>query len=314
MVENIKVSILIPVYNREKYISRCIFSALNQTYKNIEIIVVDNCSSDSTWDICKEMASQDCRIKIYQNQTNIGPVRNWIRCSELATGEYCKILFSDDELDNRCISQMLPKILSHDTGLVYSTVNIGPTVYEFNSVYDPKSHNNYIKSKDFISLVLRGKAPVSPGAYMIRTKDLKNNIRLGFKTHIIHEFSEHGAGPDVMILFYTMEKYEYVCYIKEPLIFFRIHPESISVSNFNNRIQESYRAVFSFYILEKFGSAKWRSYVSYVWLLDLFRGQLKSPLSYFYLYGGKVSFISIFQFAGSVISLLVKRLIRNKPI
>lgn len=67
------VSILIPVYNRENLIEETVQSALNQTYKNIEIIVVDNQSTDNTWEILQKLASQDERIKIFQNNTNIRP-------------------------------------------------------------------------------------------------------------------------------------------------------------------------------------------------------------------------------------------------
>lgn len=56
--ENPLVSILIPVYNREKYIGEAIESAINQTYKNIEVIIVDNCSTDNTWKILQDLSMQ----------------------------------------------------------------------------------------------------------------------------------------------------------------------------------------------------------------------------------------------------------------
>ena len=87
------VSILIPVYNRETLIEDTVQSALNQTYPNIEIIVVDNKSTDRTWDILEKLANRDSRIKIFQNKTNIGPVRNWKRCIDNASGKYGKILW-----------------------------------------------------------------------------------------------------------------------------------------------------------------------------------------------------------------------------
>ena len=57
--ENPLVSILIPVYNREKYIGEAIESAINQTYKNIEVIIVDNCSTDNTWKILQDYQCKD---------------------------------------------------------------------------------------------------------------------------------------------------------------------------------------------------------------------------------------------------------------
>lgn len=64
------VSVLIPVYNVEKYVFEAINSILNQTYKNLEIIIVDDCSSDKTYEIILEMAKKDKRIKIFKNKEN----------------------------------------------------------------------------------------------------------------------------------------------------------------------------------------------------------------------------------------------------
>ena len=66
-----KVSILIPVYNRAKIISETLNSAVNQTYKNIEVIVVDNKSTDNTFEIVKEFAKSHSNVKVYQNEENI---------------------------------------------------------------------------------------------------------------------------------------------------------------------------------------------------------------------------------------------------
>jgi glycosyltransferase involved in cell wall biosynthesis len=90
------VSILIPVYNREHPVVETIESAIHQTYTNIEIIIVDNCSTDNTWSVLQDFSRKDDRIKIFQNPENVGPVRNWKRCIDESSGEYAKILFSDD--------------------------------------------------------------------------------------------------------------------------------------------------------------------------------------------------------------------------
>ena len=71
------VSILIPVYNRERIVVRALESAINQTYKHIEIICVDNCSTDNTYSVLLEYANRDHRIKVYRQSENLGPVRNW---------------------------------------------------------------------------------------------------------------------------------------------------------------------------------------------------------------------------------------------
>ena len=88
------VSIVIPVFNRETLVQEAIESALKQTYDNIEIVVVDNCSTDKTWEVLQKYNNP--KIKIFRNNTNIGPVLNWKKGIELSSGEYIKLLFSDD--------------------------------------------------------------------------------------------------------------------------------------------------------------------------------------------------------------------------
>jgi len=86
-----KVSILIPVFNRKDYIAECIQSALDQTFTDFEVVVVDNASEDGTWEICQQFAANDQRVRIFQNDTNIGPVRNWRR-RKGSLEKYCLVM------------------------------------------------------------------------------------------------------------------------------------------------------------------------------------------------------------------------------
>jgi glycosyltransferase involved in cell wall biosynthesis len=88
------VSICIPTYNAEKTVVSTFQSILNQTYQNLEIIVVNNASTDNTLALLQQF--KDPRIKIYTNEENIGGERNWSRCIGLASGEYIAIFHSDD--------------------------------------------------------------------------------------------------------------------------------------------------------------------------------------------------------------------------
>ena len=96
-----KISVIIPVYNVEKTLSQTLDSVINQTYKDLEIICVNDASTDSSLGILKEYAKKDDRIIIVKNETNskLGPTRN--HGMEFATGEYVHFLDSDDwmELD-----------------------------------------------------------------------------------------------------------------------------------------------------------------------------------------------------------------------
>ena len=98
-MNNIKVSIIIPIYNVENYLIQCLDSVINQTLKEIEIICVEDCSTDNSLSILEEYAKSDSRIKAIKNEINKGlaTVRN-IAMAE-ATGEYIAFLDSDDYVD-----------------------------------------------------------------------------------------------------------------------------------------------------------------------------------------------------------------------
>ena len=92
------VSICIPTYNRAHMVNRAIESALSQTYPNIEIIVVDDGSTDNTDDLV--FSYQDSRVTYVKNFKNLGQFRTFNRCIELAKGKYIHILHSDDYIDS----------------------------------------------------------------------------------------------------------------------------------------------------------------------------------------------------------------------
>src|SRR3990167_6342605 len=106
------VSICIPTYNRARFIERAIKSTIDQTYKNIEIIVVDNASTDNTDSIISKFPS----IRYFKNQKNVGSGLNFLKCLEYAKGEYVQLLGSDDWLSENyieeCLKAMRPDVAS----------------------------------------------------------------------------------------------------------------------------------------------------------------------------------------------------------
>lgn len=102
------VSVIVPVYNVEKYLRRCLDSVINQTYKKLEIILVDDGSTDRSGEICDEYAKKDKRIKvIHKENGGLSSARNagMARCS----GYYIFFLDGDDELCQACIELMCQK-------------------------------------------------------------------------------------------------------------------------------------------------------------------------------------------------------------
>ncbi|URZ07206.1 glycosyltransferase family 2 protein [Clostridium felsineum] len=97
------VSVCIPIYNGGQYIKSTIESVLNQTYKNIELVLVNDNSTDNTENII--LRFNDSRIKYYKNVKNLGMVNNWNAAIGYATGEYVKLLCQDDLLEKDCIAK-----------------------------------------------------------------------------------------------------------------------------------------------------------------------------------------------------------------
>ena len=102
------VSICIPTYNRAGMISKAIESALDQSYLNIEVLVVDNASQDNIELVIAKY--NDMRLKFYKNNRNLGMYGNFNRCIELSQGKYIHILHSDDYIDSyfteKCVNFM----------------------------------------------------------------------------------------------------------------------------------------------------------------------------------------------------------------
>jgi glycosyltransferase involved in cell wall biosynthesis len=113
------VSICIPTYNGAKYLRECIDSVLSQSFENFQVVIVDDQSSDNTWEILERYAAQDHRINLFKNEHNLGLVGNWNRCIELAQGEWIKFVFQDDLLAPDCVAQLVIAGETTDCSIVF---------------------------------------------------------------------------------------------------------------------------------------------------------------------------------------------------
>ena len=231
-MKNSLVSILIPVYNRERFIEQTVRSAMNQTYKNIEIIIVDNKSTDNTWEILERLSKEDNRIKIFQNDANIGPVRNWRRCIEEASGEYGKILWSDDLISPDFIEKTVPFMEDPDVGFVFTGTEIFADGTNKKTLSYFIGQTGIYKSSEYIKGVLfNGNYPVSPGCAIFRLKDLKNNLKVDIPNKVNSDFSMHAIGNDMLIFLLTAYQYKNFAFVNQKLSFFRAHKDSISIKS-----------------------------------------------------------------------------------
>ena len=102
------ISVVIPVYNAEKYIRRCVNSIQNQTYHNLEIILVDDGSPDKSGQICDQLSKEDDRIRVVHKQ-NAGPGFARNAGIELMTGRYVTFIDSDDWIAEQMVEKMVEK-------------------------------------------------------------------------------------------------------------------------------------------------------------------------------------------------------------
>lgn len=106
-----KVSIIVPIYNAEKYLEECIASITNQTYKNLQIILVNDGSKDKSWELCEKIKDTDNRISITtQSNSGVSVARN--RGLELANGEWIMFVDPDDILDKKIVEDLLVNVSS----------------------------------------------------------------------------------------------------------------------------------------------------------------------------------------------------------
>ena len=96
MNDKVLVSVLMTAYNRERYIAEAIESVLRSTYGNFELIIVDDISKDNTLAIAKKYADKDARVRVYQNEVNLGDYPNRNKAASYAKGKYLKYVDADD--------------------------------------------------------------------------------------------------------------------------------------------------------------------------------------------------------------------------
>ncbi len=142
-----KVSVIIPVYNAEKYLKKCLDSACGQTLKEIEIICVNDCSPDSSLEILNEYASKDNRIKIIDFKENKGASAARNAGLKIACGEYISFIDSDDYISLNFLELLYNKAIDTNSDIIKGEDLI--TLKENNSIEILKQNEKIAKNKYF---------------------------------------------------------------------------------------------------------------------------------------------------------------------
>lgn len=193
---SIKISIVLPSYNRSDMISKTIESCLNQTHKNIELIIVDDCSSDNSVEIIKQYAKEDSRIKFIQNSQNKKLPATLNVGFANAVGEYFTWISDDNLFAFNALEVMLDAIESNkfddkskDIGLVYANyVTINDEGKEIAHIYQESPE--YLPIRDCVGACFLYRASVAKevGEYnekLFLIEDYEFFLRMGLKTKLL---------------------------------------------------------------------------------------------------------------------------------
>lgn len=237
---NSLISIVVPVYKVEKYLDECVQSLVDQTYKNLEIILVDDGSPDRCPQMCDEWVQKDSRIRvIHKPNGGLSSARN--AGLKNASGEYVYFLDSDDYIICECIEKMV-RVIEQDpsTQMVLGSIMPEPKeesalrYYDLNyrNLPDKYTDNDSIRKKFYdVSTSI----PVNGVNKLIKRTFLLEN-KLYFKEGIIHE-DEHWA-------YFLYRKLERVAFLKEFTYVHPVNPNSIMNSSSKRRSADSLALVF----------------------------------------------------------------------
>lgn len=232
-----KVSIALPVYNGEKYMREAIESVLAQTFKDFELIICDNASTDQTEKICREYTNKDRRIRYYRNEKNLGCAKNFNRAFELSSSKYFKWIAADCTIEPEFLQRCVD-LLDIDSEIILAcTHNVGRI--EMDDVTICRKGNFALRSdaahqrfRNALKRVVakRGNAPI----WAVMRSDVLR------ETSLLRPF----IGADDCLLLQLALKGQFG-QVPEFLTLLRRHPESFSdIRNSNSGIEGIVEAQF----------------------------------------------------------------------
>lgn len=208
----IKFSIIMPVYNSEKVLEKSISSIINQTYKNWELIIVDDGSTDESLEILKRYAGKCTRIKVYQ-QKNSGPGAARNKGISKANGDYIAFIDADDYFDLNYLSVVNSKIENCVADLIFiNTVNEQPNgkVDYCDNIHKYASY----EKKELLSMQMTGMIPWGPCSKIVKSDIVKP-----------HKFSNLKVGEEIIYSFNVLRDSKKIIFIEKPLYHY-VHNEN----------------------------------------------------------------------------------------
>lgn len=241
-----KISIILPTYNVEQYIARAIESCINQTFKNIEIIVVDDCGSDKSIVIVKEYAKKDDRIKIIHNEENLKLLRARYEGVKVANSPYIMFLDPDDYLELNACEECMKILKNNEIDLLF----FNAFVLENNNKIERKlnfQEKCYVK-KDFLKELLKTKNLF----WTVWAKVIKKELYLKAVGLISLENAKINMAEDVLLYYPLINISNTIFHLSKNLYNYQINNFSITktltLQNIKTNIQEQDNVL---YLLKK---------------------------------------------------------------
>lgn len=217
------VSVITPAYNAEKYIAKTIESILSQTYKNFEYIIVDDASTDSTWDIIQEYANKDSRIKAFKNENNLYIAGNRNKGLDKASGKY--IVWQDaDDISLPIRIEIQVKFMENNPQVGIC----GAFLQSFEGDKDMDIRKYPLDDKTLRKNIFRY-SPVAQPAAIIRKKTLDEVGKYDLSTP---------PAEDIDMSFRIGKNYKFAN-IPEVLIRYREHPDSATFKKLRTQIKST---------------------------------------------------------------------------
>lgn len=204
-----KLSIIVPVYNVELYIEKCIKSILNQTFMDYEVVIVNDCTPDESMRIINSIVANDARFKIINHAENRGAMCSRESGYKNAVGDYYCFVDSDDYIPNNAIELLYNKIVEENADIVVGKIeSIYSTKSVCNCVYKV---DEYIGSEKIIQETLRGN--ISSSLYAkIYKKSLFDSVQPAITGISMSE--------DTMLTFQLLDNVNRLVFIEELVYFY----------------------------------------------------------------------------------------------
>lgn len=211
----VEISIIVPVYNSERYIEKCIQSLRNQSFNKIEIIIIDDGSSDNSFSICMREAEKDNRIKVIsQNNLGVSEARN--KGIDIAQGKYIMFCDSDDFVESTWCEDLYNKIENNRYSFIvsgYSIINLRNNNSSIiNKTYDKNKLISRINKCEFWNLYKKNLSnPPFNKIYLlekIKENDIKFDINLSLGEDLLFNLEYMKYTEDIIIV--NKQLYNYI--------------------------------------------------------------------------------------------------------